>query len=439
MCIRDSFHTRHNNLIFLAITKRNSNATMVFAFLFRFIEVLVEYFKELEEESIRDNFVIIYELLDEMMDNGYPQTTEFKILKEYIKTEYHELKDKKVDPMDIKLPAAVSNVVGWRPEGIKYKKNEVFLDVVEKLNMLIGPNGNVIKSEILGCLKMKCFLSGMPELKLGLNDKALFEATGRASKGKAVELDDIKFHQCVRLSRFENERAITFIPPDGDSELISYRLDVHVKPLFMVEVIAEYKSSTRIEYYVKAKSNFKSKSIANNVEIYVPVPCDVQSPTFKTAHGTVNYISDRDAMAWSIKQFPGQKEMLMKASFALPSISSPDRENYTKVPININFEIPYLTVSGIQVRYLKIVESSNYQALPWVRYITQNGDYQIRMGINPSAFGGHGGSHAHDNKQSIPVQSFYIFVFYRGKVCVLNVTWILLVLQSCTRQFNPLL
>ena len=40
----------------------------------------------------------------------------------------------------------------------------------------------------------------------------------------------------------------------------------------------------------------------------------------------------------------------------------------------MKFEIPYFTVSGIQVRYLKIVEKSGYQALPWVRYITQNGD-----------------------------------------------------------------
>ena len=34
----------------------------------------------------------------------------------------------------------------------------------------------------------------------------------------------------------------------------------------------------------------------------------------------------------------------------------------------------------LQVRYLKIIEKSGYQALPWVRYITQNGDYQLRMG-----------------------------------------------------------
>ncbi|WVO14381.1 hypothetical protein L204_102014 [Cryptococcus depauperatus] len=75
-------HIRHNNLYLLALSKRNSNAAEVVFFLHRLCSVLTEYFKELEEESIRDNFVIIYELLDEMMDFGYPQTTESKILQE---------------------------------------------------------------------------------------------------------------------------------------------------------------------------------------------------------------------------------------------------------------------------------------------------------------------------------------------------------------------
>ena len=34
-------------------------------------------------------------------------------------------------------------------------------------------------------------------------------------KGKAIEMEDVKFHQCVKLSRFENDRTISFIPPDG--------------------------------------------------------------------------------------------------------------------------------------------------------------------------------------------------------------------------------
>lgn len=47
-------------------------------------------------------------------------------------------------------------------------------------------------------------------------------------KSKSVELEDVKFHQCVRLSRFENDRTISFIPPDGEFELMSYRLNTHV-------------------------------------------------------------------------------------------------------------------------------------------------------------------------------------------------------------------
>lgn len=44
----------------------------------------------------------------------------------------------------------------------------------------MNADGNVIRSEILGAVKMKCYLSGMPELRLGLNDKVMFESTGRS-------------------------------------------------------------------------------------------------------------------------------------------------------------------------------------------------------------------------------------------------------------------
>ncbi|KAF9309999.1 AP-1 complex subunit mu-1, partial [Linnemannia elongata] len=166
-------YIRHNNLFLLAITRKNSNATTVMLFLHTIAEVLTEYFKELEEESIRDNFVIIYELLDEMMDFGYPQTTESKILQEYITQDAYKLE------VQVRPPMAVTNAVSWRSEGIRYRKNEVFLDVVESVNLLVNANGNVLRSEILGAVKMKVFLSGMPELRLGLNDKVMFESTGR--------------------------------------------------------------------------------------------------------------------------------------------------------------------------------------------------------------------------------------------------------------------
>ena len=42
-------------------------------------------------------------------------------------------------------PMAVTNAVSWRSEGIKYKKNEVFLDVVESVNLLVNSNGSVVQ------------------------------------------------------------------------------------------------------------------------------------------------------------------------------------------------------------------------------------------------------------------------------------------------------
>lgn len=241
-------YIRHSNLYLLALTKRNTNAAEILLFLHKIVEVFTEYFKELEEESIRDNFVIIYELLDEMMDFGYPQTTESKILQEYITQESHKLE------IQARPPIAVTNAVSWRSEGIRYRKNEVFLDVIESLNLLVSSTGNVLRSEILGAVKLKCYLSGMPELRLGLNDKAMFETTGRATKGKAVEMEDVKFHQCVRLSRFENDRTISFIPPDGEFELMSYRLNTQVKPLIWVESDVRSHSGSRIEFTLKVRA-----------------------------------------------------------------------------------------------------------------------------------------------------------------------------------------
>jgi AP-1 complex subunit mu len=84
-------------------------------------------------------------------------------------------------------------------------------------------------------------------------------------------------------------------------------------------------------------------------------------------------------MVWSIKSFPGGKEFLLRVNFNLPSVEAEDEARGRMPPIKVKFEIPYFTVSGLQVRYLKVIEKSGYQALPWVRYITTAGNYEIRM------------------------------------------------------------
>jgi len=379
-------YVKYNNLYLLAITERNANSTMVLMYLYKLIEVFKEYFKEIEEESIRDNFVVIYELMDEMMDFGYPQTTDAKILQEYITQQGYKLDREQAK----NIIGQLTGQTPWRPQGIKYRKNEVFLDVIESVNMMVSANGTILRSEIVGTVKVKACLSGMPDLRLGLNDKVVFDTTDDPSPGKnqadfddptkkksGVELDDVKFHQCVRLSRFDRDRTISFIPPDDEFELMSYRLNTNVKPLIWVEAVIDPHAHSRVEYLIKAKANFRTTSVANNVQIFVPVPPDADSPKFSATIGTARYAPEKDAIVWTIKQFQGGKEGMMRAHFGLPSIHNEEVAD-KKPPISVKFEIPYYALSGIQVRYLKIVEKSGYQALPWVRYVCVSGDYQFR-------------------------------------------------------------
>lgn len=273
----------------------------------------------------------------------------------------------------------------------------MFLDVVESLNILQNADGSIIRSEINGKININAFLSGMPILKLGLNDQIKRDAetangTAKGKRSKYINLQDVKFHQCVELDEFEKTRTIQFIPPDGKFELMSYRVsDFTAKPLFQVSSDIDVKSRSRVIISVKASSHFKKRSVGNNVEIYIPVPIDADSPRFKSQTGTVVYAPEHNAIVWKIKSFPGGKEFSMKAELQLSSIEDQDdclekpmgKSSYSSLnsPVRVKFEIPYLAVSGIQVRYLKVTEPKlKYQSLPWVRYLTQNGDeYSIRL------------------------------------------------------------
>jgi AP-1 complex subunit mu len=102
----------------------------------------------------------------------------------------------------------------------------------------VSATGQVIDSEIKGAIRVRSNLSGMPELKLGLTDRVLFEGhaatqssgipshTHHHSHASSIELEDIRFHQCVRLEKFDAERVITFVPPDGEFHLMTYRISI---------------------------------------------------------------------------------------------------------------------------------------------------------------------------------------------------------------------
>ena len=60
-------HVKHENIYLVAVTKSNANAALVFEFLYKLIILGKGYFGKLDEEAVKNNFVLVYELLDGML------------------------------------------------------------------------------------------------------------------------------------------------------------------------------------------------------------------------------------------------------------------------------------------------------------------------------------------------------------------------------------
>lgn len=82
-------------------------------------------------------------------------------------------------------------------------------------------------------------LSGVPDLTLSFNNHRI--------------LDDCSLHPCVRYNRFERERVMSFVPPDGKFKLASYTCDggSDTKGLTAASVSLDFTANIALPIYVK--------------------------------------------------------------------------------------------------------------------------------------------------------------------------------------------
>ena len=378
--------TQEGEIVLLATTKCNINAGLMFEFLYAFIKICKNYFGEFTEEKIRNNFVLIYELLDECMDYGYPQITDTDLLKKFI----FQGKVKEDQLSQVKLTSTLTQLTGsvsWREPGISYANNEVYIDIMENINLLISKTGEVIKSEVMGLVGVKALLSGWPECKFGMNDKLQLTKSNvktASSTSKGISIEDIRFHQCVKLSDFNKDRTITFIPPDGVFELMTYRVSENVIIPFKIFCnIIESPTPNNpsipqaIDLDLTVKALFDKELFAENVVVKIQIPKNSTNVKSHTNTGKGKHEVDKSSIMWRLKKIFGEKDYKLKCEIPLIPVSEP--KPWVRAPISMEFSIPMFTSSGLRVRYFHVVEKANYKPMKWIRYVTKAGDFQFRI------------------------------------------------------------
>lgn len=280
----------------------------------------------------------------------------------------------------------------WRKSDIKYRKNEAFVDVIEDVNLLMSATGTVLRADVNGQIIMRAYLSGTPECKFGLNDRLLLDNTDPSASGPtgnrdgaqkatraaagSVTLEDCQFHQCVQLGKFDSDRTISFVPPDGEFELMRYRATENVNLPFKVHAIVREVGTTKVEYSIAIKANYGSKLFATNVLVRVPTPLNTAKISERTTQGKAKYEPENNCILWKIARFSGQSEYVLSAEAHLTSMTN--QKAWSRPPLSLSFSLLMFTSSGLLVRYLKVFEKNNYSSVKWVRYMTRAGSYEIR-------------------------------------------------------------
>ena len=166
-------------------------------------------------------------------------------------------------------------------------RNEIFVDVVEKLNVTFNAQGAQVSSEIDGSIQVRNFLhDNAVKIKLALNEElaiggrylGAFGGNGGGYRGfsgwggMAVLLDDCNFHESADLATFDVDRTISMTPPAGEFALMNYRVAGEFEPPFTVHTSIDDSTPYRLQVTLMLKANFPVRNTCTGLQVKFPVP-----------------------------------------------------------------------------------------------------------------------------------------------------------------------
>ena len=377
-------YIKNPQLYFVISTLDNSSPNYFLEILERIMKVIKDHCGELTEESIKKNFVLIYEIINEMIDFGFPQLSTTEQVKQFVFTE----------------PIVILNNINTIKEMINKKvksnentkrsimitkddksKNEIYVDIFEKVTCLFNKNGNLINSEVVGAIKMKSYLKNSPELKIILSNDISFTKDNYNS-GK-IFIDDYNFDQGVQTKDLLNSSTLYIVPPEGEFILMNYHINSDFDPPFKIYSIVE-EFDYKLELTLKVQANYSTKINGGNIVIKFNIPKLTQSVFFDLPPKNkniqkVDYIKSQQICVWKIPKMAGGTENNLNVKITL-QVNKPSQLRRELGPITMSFEIPNYNISKLQIKELKVLSNDKkYNALKWVRIFTQASSYVFRI------------------------------------------------------------
>ena len=399
----------HAGLHFVATTRANASPALALELLARVAATLADACGGLSEAGVRRNAVLVYELLDEVVDGGLPQPADAAALRERIVSTPVIVSKSAFGGGRGGAGAAAAAAAAPVTKSVLAdaastpgapRRDEVFVDIVERVSAVLvaGCGGaRALRARVDGALRVKAFLSGAPAVSVALSENLIIgrDAGGGGGgfgggSGGIVRLDDALFHEAASLARFDADRAIDLASlPDGETDVLRYRASAGVALPFSVAAarISDGEGGGRAELSLTLTADYAPDKTAAGWTLTLPLPpavarvaADVAStggaasssrrggvgrgalapppdrPGAAPSAGTADYDEAARVLTWRVPAVPGGTTLMLRARITLaqcvPTLTSAARRGIG--PATLAFSVPQLSVTGLAVRYFHV-------------------------------------------------------------------------------------
>ncbi|KAI3636927.1 hypothetical protein MIR68_005194 [Amoeboaphelidium protococcarum] len=314
----------------------------------------------------------IYLLLQEMIDvSGRVECTEAAVLKNVVVCDKdHEL--------DILLSTLRSNSqiyqqrlshigesqLPWRQKA-SYSQEQIYLDIIETVS-ISTVCGKVI-GQIDGTVLCKSRLSGMPEVQLELKNSHL------------IDIDASHVHQCVRLKQFSESRVLSFIPPDGQCELLDYTVPLRNQnqiPLTITPSISFSGKNGLLTVTAKLKSDYLQN--IQNIEMSIELSSDVEILSIQGTLGEYYQALLSQCIKWTIPKLSLKDVCQLQAKLQMPG---GDKDSQAKINlfglVRVSFHVQRHLMSQLGMKRLSVDGTGKQDIYKGVRVNTRVKKYEI--------------------------------------------------------------
>lgn len=241
-----------------------------------------------------------------------------------------------------------------------HRTNEIFFDIMEEVDAILDSAGNVVSSEVNGDIMVNSKLSGMPDLTFAFANASL--------------IDDCSFHPCVRYARYQKDKVLSFVPPDGHFKLMTYRVSQNtVVPVVCRPVISFSGTSANVNITVSARPNIGKQ--VEDVVLMMQLPKATIATSLSANMGIVDFDMVSKRVKWTIGKIlvTGKPPQLTGGV----QLAITDDNLAGAVQITLGFKIPMFLASGLRVDSLQLI-NEKYKMFKAMRSVTKAGKFQVR-------------------------------------------------------------